>query len=71
MVNTLRTGSMYFNIIISFVLHWAKIILNQIAVRMKLKERESTLSLLHPTDIIEHLEVPGCLLGSLFMIKME
>ena len=38
MVNTLRTGSTYFNIIISFVLHWAKIILNQIAVRMKLKE---------------------------------
>ena len=64
MVNTLRIGSMYFNIIIPFVLQWAKIILNQIAVRMKLKERESTLSLRRSTDIIEYLEVPGTLLGS-------
>ena len=64
MVNTLRIGSMYINIIIPFVLQWAKIILNQIAVRMKLKERESTLSLRRSTDIIEYLEVPGTLLGS-------
>lgn len=61
---------MYFNIIISFVLHGAKIILNQIAVRMKLKEREGTLSFLHPADT-EYLEVPDCPLGSLFMISME
>lgn len=54
---------MYFNIMFPFVLHWDKIILNQIAGRMKLKEMESTLSLLHLADVIAYL-VPGSLLGS-------
>lgn len=31
---------MYFNVIIPFVLYWAKIILHQIAVRMEFKKRE-------------------------------
>lgn len=58
---------MYFNVIIPFVLYWAKIILRQIAVRMEFKKREkereresedgntceSTFSFLHSTDITE------------------
>lgn len=63
MVNSLKIGNMYFNIMFPFVLHWDKIILNQIAGRMKLKEMESTLSLLHLADVIAYL-VPGSLLGS-------
>lgn len=77
-VNSVRIRDMCFNVIIPFVLYWAKIILNQIAVRMTFRKREkerereredgntceSTLSFLHSTDIIGYIEIPNSLLSS-------